>query len=55
MSTDQTARAPGDSITNQRIHMQEPMALATYMADDGLVKHQWEERPLVLRVFDVTV
>ena len=25
-----------------------PMALATYVADDGLVGHQWEERPLGL-------
>ena len=27
------------------------MALA-YVAEDGLVGHQWEERPLGLRVFD---
>jgi hypothetical protein len=31
------------------------MALATYVAEDGLVGHQWEERPLALRVFDVPV
>jgi hypothetical protein len=24
------------------------MALAAYVAEDGLVSHQWEERPLVL-------
>jgi len=24
------------------------MALAIYVAEDGLVGHQWEERPLVL-------
>jgi hypothetical protein len=24
------------------------MALAIYIAEDGLVGHQWEERPLVL-------
>jgi hypothetical protein len=24
------------------------MASAAYVAEDGLVKHQWEERPLVL-------
>ena len=24
------------------------MALAAYVAEDGLVDHQWEERPLVL-------
>ena len=28
-----------------RIHMERPMALATYVAQDGLVGHQWEERP----------
>ena len=31
------------------------MVLATYLAEDGLVGHQWEERPLVLRVFDSPV
>jgi hypothetical protein len=25
------------------------MAPATYVAEDGLVGHQWEERPLVLK------
>jgi hypothetical protein len=28
------------------------MALATYVAEGGLVVHQWEERPLGLRVLD---
>jgi hypothetical protein len=27
------------------------MALAAYVAEDGLVDHQWEERPLVLWKF----
>jgi hypothetical protein len=40
-----------DWTTNQRIHMEGPMALATYVAEDALVGHQWEERPLGLRVF----
>jgi hypothetical protein len=31
------------------------MALAAYVAEDGLVGYQWEERPLGLRVFDVPV
>jgi hypothetical protein len=31
------------------------MALATYVVEDGLVGYQWEERPLVLRVFDAAV
>jgi hypothetical protein len=31
------------------------MALATYMAEDGLVGHQWKERPLCLRMFDAPV
>jgi hypothetical protein len=32
-------------------HPQELMSLATYVAEDGLVSHQWEERerPLVLQ------
>ena len=25
------------------------MSLVAYVAEDGLVSHQWEERPLVLR------
>ena len=41
----------GDWTTNQ-IHMEGPMALATYVAEDGLVGHQWEEWPLGLRGFD---
>jgi hypothetical protein len=32
--------------------MEVPIALATYVAEDGLVGHQWEEQPLGLRVFD---
>jgi hypothetical protein len=28
-----------------------PMALAAYVAENGLVGHLWEKRPLVLRVF----
>ncbi|EDL76046.1 rCG65847 [Rattus norvegicus] len=31
-----------------RIHMGRPMAPAAYGAEDGLVGHQWEEKPLVL-------
>jgi len=26
--------------------MEKPMALATYAAEDGLVRHPWEERPV---------
>ena len=40
--------APRDWTTNQRIHM----ALATYVAEDGLVGHHWEEMALGLRVFN---
>jgi hypothetical protein len=32
--------------------MEEPMAPAAFVAEDGLVEHQWEERPLVLRNLD---
>ena len=54
----QQAKTPGaqvDWTTNQRIHMEGPMVLATYVAEDGLDGHQWEERPLGLRVFDAPV
>jgi hypothetical protein len=27
------------------------VSLATYVAEDGLGRHQWEERPLVLQIF----
>ena len=55
VSTDQTPRAPRDWTTNQRVHMEGPMALATYVAEDGLVEHMWEEQPLGLRVFNAPV
>ena len=48
-------RARRDWTTNQRVHMEGPMALVTYVAEDGLIGHQWEERPLGLRVFDAPV
>jgi hypothetical protein len=40
VSTGQTPGAPGDRTINQRIHMEQPMALATYVAEDGIVGHQ---------------
>ena len=42
VSTGQTTGAPRDGTTNQRINMDRPMAVATYVAEDGLVGHQWE-------------
>ena len=42
--------APGDWTTNQRILIERTMALVSYVAEDGLVEHQWEEGPLGLRV-----
>ena len=50
-----TLGAPGDLTTNQRIHMEGPMVLVAYVAEDGLVGHQWEERPLSLRLFEAPV
>jgi hypothetical protein len=29
--------------------MEGPIALTAYIAEDSLVRHQWEERPLILR------
>jgi hypothetical protein len=51
----QTSGAPRDWTTNQRIHIEGLMALAIYVAEDGLDGHQWEERPFGLRVFDAPV
>ena len=41
-------QADRDWTTNQRVHMKGPVASAAYIAEDGLVGNQWEERPLVL-------
>jgi hypothetical protein len=30
--------------TNQRVHMEGPMAPASYVAEDGLVGHRWDQR-----------
>jgi hypothetical protein len=35
--------------------MEELMAPAAYVAEDGLVGQQWEKRPLVLRRLDAPV
>jgi hypothetical protein len=43
--------APRDWTTNNRVHI----APATYVAEDGLVEHQWEEWPLGLRGFNAPV
>jgi hypothetical protein len=32
--------------------MEAPMVLVSYVAEDGLVGHQWEERPFDLKVFN---
>jgi hypothetical protein len=38
--------------TKEYIHMEESMAPAAYVVEDGLVGHQWEERSLFLRRLD---
>jgi hypothetical protein len=43
-------RAPRNWTTNQRVHMERPMALTVYVAEDNLVGHQWEKQPLGLSV-----
>jgi hypothetical protein len=53
VSKGQALGASGDWNTNQR--MEGPMAQAACVAEDGLVGHQWEERPLGLRVLDAPV
>ena len=55
----QQARPPPpellDTGPSTKENMEEPVALAAYVAEDGLVEHQWEQRPLSLRVFDAPV
>ena len=41
-------RALWHYTNNQSKHMVELVALAIFVAEDGLAGHQWEERPLVL-------
>ena len=45
--TTSTLRAPRD-LSHQPNGIEGPMATAAYVAEDCLVGHQWEERPLVL-------
>jgi hypothetical protein len=49
-TTISTTRTPQSSqgLTNQGVHMKGTMFPAAYVAEDDLVRHQWEERPLVL-------
>jgi hypothetical protein len=39
---------PGTKTTNQRVYMGGSMAPATYVAEDGLIWHQWKGRSMVL-------
>ena len=39
---------PWSWTTNQRVHMEGPMAPAAYVAEDGLAGHQGKEWPLTL-------
>jgi hypothetical protein len=41
--------APGDWTTNQRVYMERPMALAMYVAEDGLVGNSGRRGPWTLR------
>jgi hypothetical protein len=34
--------------TKSPVHMEGPMAPAAYVAEDGRIRNQWEERPLIL-------
>jgi hypothetical protein len=42
------SRAPKDYTTNQRVHIEQPMAPAPYGGEDGFVWHQRKGRSLVL-------
>uniref|UniRef100_M0RAW8 Uncharacterized protein n=1 Tax=Rattus norvegicus TaxID=10116 RepID=M0RAW8_RAT len=51
ISTNQTPQFPGTNPPTK----EEPMAPATYVAEDGLIWHQWEGRSLVLWRLDASV
>jgi hypothetical protein len=53
----QQARPPEVPETDHqpRTHIEGYLALVAYVAVNGLVEHQWEERPLGLRMFDTPV
>jgi len=44
ISTNQIPQS-SQGLNHQRVHMEGPMTPAAYVAEDGLVRHQWEERP----------
>jgi hypothetical protein len=45
--TKDTTKFHGEAFQN-RVYMEVRIAPAIYLAEDGLVGHQWEEKPLVL-------
>ena len=45
---------PG-SKPSTRVHMEGPMTPDAYAAEDGLLEHRKEERPLVLRRLDAAM
>jgi hypothetical protein len=54
--TNQTNPQSSQGINHQqRVHMEGPMALAAYIAEDGFGRHQWDERLLVLGRLDTPV
>ena len=52
-SSDPRPWSLGEELDNKE--EKQCMALATYAAEDGLVGHQWEERPWDLSMFDTPV
>jgi hypothetical protein len=46
VSTDQSSRGPGDWTTDQNVHIEGAMDPVAYVAEDGLVGHQWESMAL---------
>ena len=54
MSTGQTPWS-SQGLNQQPKRMEQPMALAVYVSEDGLVGHLWEEQPLVLWGFNAQV
>ena len=41
------SRTPRDWNTNQWVDMERHMTLVAYAAEDRIISHQWEKKPLV--------
>jgi hypothetical protein len=48
ISTNQNPQSSQGINHQQRVHMEQPMVPVIYVADEGLIRHQWKERSMFL-------